>query len=172
MTASLPTPAVAPAAPPAGTADTLTPRELAEIVRGAAARPELWQPRLLWTEPDRYYVRLPSPASHELWLLTWLPGQGTEIHGHGGAAGAFAVVAGELTERSFSPSLRPTGAEPRLLTSGAVRSFGARHIHDVVNRGELPAASIHAYSPALSTMTYYRELPDGTLVTDRVEGVE
>jgi predicted metal-dependent enzyme (double-stranded beta helix superfamily) len=169
MTTSAPTPAASPASTSHA---VLTPRELAEVVRGAAARPELWQHLLRWTEPDRYYVRLPSPASHELWLLTWLPGQGTEIHGHGGAAGAFAVVAGELTERSFSPGLRPTGADPRLLTSGAVRSFGPRHIHDVVNRGGVPAASIHAYSPALSTMTYYRELPDGTLVTDRVEGVE
>ena len=33
------------------------------------------------------------------WLLSWLPGQGTGLHDHGGSAGAFAVVRGTLHER-------------------------------------------------------------------------
>ena len=35
---------------------------------------------------------------HEAWLLTWLPGQGTDWHDHGGSAGAFVVVQGALVE--------------------------------------------------------------------------
>ena len=36
-----------------------------------------------------------------------------------------------------------------------MRTFGPRHIHDVVNTGAAPAVSVHAYSPPLRSMTYY-----------------
>ena len=36
--------------------------------------------------------------------------------------------------------------------AGASFSFGATHIHDVCQTGPQPAASLHAYSPPLTTM--------------------
>src|SRR3712207_8332217 len=45
-----------------------------------------------------------DPSLHEdlaraqVWLLSWLPGQGTGLHDHGGSAGALAVVRGTLSE--------------------------------------------------------------------------
>ena len=48
---------------------------------------------------DRYYVRLARQREFEAWLLTWLPGQGTDWHDHGGSAGAFMTLRGVLTER-------------------------------------------------------------------------
>ncbi|KUH35672.1 MULTISPECIES: cysteine dioxygenase [Streptomyces] len=150
----------------------LGPARLAGLAASFAARRDLWLPAVRFTHPDRHYTRLERADTHEVWLLTWLPGQGTEIHGHGGSSGAFTVVRGELTERVFPPSSHPSHPVPRRLGAGATRSFGPRHVHSVVNGGASPAVSVHAYAPALATMTYYRRLPDGRLVTDRIEGVD
>src|SRR4051812_25004769 len=38
-------------------------------------------------------------AGAQVWLLSWLPEQGTPLHDHGTSAGAFTVVSGTLTER-------------------------------------------------------------------------
>ncbi|MDT0344101.1 cysteine dioxygenase [Streptomyces litchfieldiae] len=152
---SLPTPVV------------LSPGELADTVRRFAARPALWRPLVRFTSPGRHYRRLEVTADHEVWLLTWLPGQGTEIHDHGGSAGSFGVVEGALTERAFHA---PAPA-PRLLGTGAVRAFGPRHIHQVTNRGARPAVSIHAYAPALTTQSYYAQDADGGLTLVRTDAV-
>jgi hypothetical protein len=49
----------------------------------------LWEPLVSYDPADRYYVRLAREPEFEAWLLTWLPGQGTDWHDHGGSAGAF-----------------------------------------------------------------------------------
>ncbi len=121
-----------------------------------AASPALWQPLVRFTEARRWYSRIdlaePDPG-YELWLLSWLPGQQTGFHDHGGAAGAFAVADGALTERTGQPGRQQTRA--RLLGTGAVRAFGPDHLHDVGNAGGRPAVSVHAYAPALSLMRRY-----------------
>ncbi|MDT0266312.1 cysteine dioxygenase family protein [Streptomyces sp. DSM 44915] len=158
---------------PATVEDPRTPQELAATVRAFAARRELWEPLARFTTPERWYHRLAAGTDHEVWLLTWLPGQGTEIHDHGGASGAFGVVRGALTERSFA--LPGAGGRPprtRALPLAAVRSFGPRHVHEVTNTGAEPAVSIHAYAPALATMSYYTETDDGRLRLDRTDAVE
>lgn len=149
----------------------LPPRRLADIARNVAARKQLWEPLIRFDASNRWYSRLIDAPDYEVWLLTWLPGQGTEIHDHGGSAGAFVVTAGKLTERSYHPQGRPLRGH-RTVPAGAARAFHARHIHDVANAGPAPAVSIHAYSPALSTMSYYRHWTDGRLElvrTDRVD---
>lgn len=163
---------------------TLGPTRLGHLVGAFTARRELWLPHVRFESPDRYCTRLEHADTHEVWLLTWLPGQGTDIHGHGGSHGAFTVVRGELDEQVFTPPAddpdqpAPPGPAhrrppaPRRLRTGSVRAFGPAHVHQVVNQGTAPAVSIHAYSPPLSTMSYYRPLPDGRLVTDRIEGVD
>jgi hypothetical protein len=37
-----------------------------------------------------------------------------------------------------------------------LRSFGARHIHEVINRGVEPAVSLHVYAPSLVEMQQYQ----------------
>ena len=44
---------------------------------------------------------------------------------------------------------------------GGLRSFGARHVHDVYNPYATPAVSVHVYSPPLTVMSYYDEVPGG-----------
>jgi hypothetical protein len=36
-----------------------------------------------------------------------------------------------------------------------LRSFGVRHIHEVINRGVEPAVSLHVYAPSLVEMQQY-----------------
>lgn len=172
---------VSPASPPPPGIPVLSPARLADLVGGFAARRGLWLPQVRFVSPERYYTRLEHTGSHEVWLLTWLPGQGTGIHGHGGSRGAFTVVRGELAEQTYaltpehsSPAGPERTAAPtaRRLHAGSVRTFGPAYVHQVTNRGAAPAVSIHAYSPPLTTMAYYRPLPDGRLVTDRIEGVD
>src|ERR1700759_674662 len=122
-----------------------------------AATPEQWPVAPRFNPVDRWYHRLAVADDHEVWLLTWLPGQGTDLHDHGGSSGAFLVAGGTLTEETVDIAPRGT---PRItareLGDGAGRRFGPRHIHRVTNRGSRPAISIHVYGPALSTMTRYR----------------
>lgn len=122
-----------------------------------AADPDSWPVAPRFNAVDRWYHRLAQEPDHEVWLLTWLPGQGTDLHDHGGSAGAFFVCSGALTEDTVATG--PDGA-PRVtareLGEGAGRRFGTRHIHRITNRSNRPAISIHAYGPALTTMTRYR----------------
>jgi mannose-6-phosphate isomerase-like protein (cupin superfamily) len=107
---------------------------------------------------ERWYTQLAAGADYEVWLLTWLPGQGTDLHDHGGSAGAFLVVSGTLTEEVVSGGR----LRPHPLTGGTGRRFGARHVHRVTNQGDQPAVSLHVYRPALRRMTRYL-LTDGRL---------
>ena len=81
-----------------------TPPPPAEIATRLAGQHALWEPLVRYDPISRYYARLASEPDFEAWLLTWLPGQGTEWHDHGGSAGAFVVVRGELTERTATVS--------------------------------------------------------------------
>jgi hypothetical protein len=140
---------------------------LAVATRYAAA-PALWPVAPRFTAAERWYHRIGVEPDHEVWLLTWLPGQGTDMHDHGGSAGAFHVLSGTLTEDTVAeggPGVRITARE---LGEGAGRRFGSRHIHRITNRSGRPAVSIHVYGPALATMTRYR-ITDGALEVATVE---
>jgi hypothetical protein len=112
----------------------------------------------------RWYARLAVTDDHEVWLLTWLPGQGTDLHDHGGSAGAFTVVTGEITEEIVGLDGSLTRGN---YAQGDGHSFGPHHVHRIVNISERPAVSIHAYGPGLRSMTRYR-LAAGELVADAV----
>jgi predicted metal-dependent enzyme (double-stranded beta helix superfamily) len=135
---------------------TQSPQALTRIARQLAGQVEIWRP-LLHVDPDRrWYTRLTTGDGWEAWLLTWLPGQGTDLHDHGGSSGAFTVLSGELQE--LTPV--PTGADParmasRVLRASQVRGFGPRHIHQVLGIGDTAAASLHVYGPALTVMNRY-----------------
>ena len=107
---------------------------------------------------ERWHQRIHRDRRMDIWLISWLPEQGTQLHDHGGSSGAFSVLSGELTESVVG------NGRCRDLTRAAGDSvgFGAHYVHDVRNAGAAPAVSVHAYSPPLTTMTYY-DLADGQL---------
>jgi predicted metal-dependent enzyme (double-stranded beta helix superfamily) len=130
-----------------------------------AATPDQWPVAPRFNPTDRWYHRLAQEADYEVWLLTWLPGQGTDLHDHGGSQGAFLVFGGTLTEDTVAgPPDGPPRITARELGEGAGRRFGARHIHRITNRSGRPAISVHVYGPALTTMTRYQVGPDGLRV--------
>ena len=135
-------------------ARAVRPTDLLAHARRLAADPARWPATLHFDRADRWYTRRTDAGGHEAWLLTWLPGQQAGWHDHGGSAGAFLVVSGQLREDT-------TGGSQHLST-GTGRRFGAQHVHQVVNDGALPAISLHVYSPALTSMTRY-QLVDGAL---------
>ncbi|HEU5266763.1 MAG TPA: cysteine dioxygenase family protein [Jatrophihabitans sp.] len=139
--------------------DYLDPVQLIEFTRFYAD--EVGAGRYPYVDYDaqhRWHQRIYRDPRLDIWLISWLPEQGTELHDHGGSAGSFTVLSGNLTEAVVS------GGRLRDATRQAGDSvgFGAHYVHDVRNLSEAPAVSVHAYSPPLSTMTYY-DLADGVL---------
>jgi hypothetical protein len=83
---------------------------LTQLVRSVAAGPDQWAHLVRYRAGERWYQRLEQTEGHELWLLTWLPGQRTGFHDHFGSAGAFAVVRGELQENTVPAGRGRRGA--------------------------------------------------------------
>lgn len=122
-----------------------------------AAHPERWRPLVDYRIDTRWYRLLERTEQHEVWLLSWLPGQGTDLHDHGPASGAFAVAAGTLTERVVATRPgRPPVEVTRELVAGHCRAFGPHYVHHVANTGTVPAVSVHVYTPGLSLMNCYQ----------------
>ncbi|RHA44052.1 cysteine dioxygenase [Cellulomonas rhizosphaerae] len=138
--------------------------ELTALTRSIAARPELWKPLVQFQDSGRWWTRLEAPDGVDVWLLTWLPSQGTELHDHGSSAAAFTIAAGTLTE--FRPDAQGTPV-PREFATGLTQTVDPGDLHDVLNGGTEPAVSIHAYSPPLTRMTYWATTDDGRLVPAR-----
>ena len=126
------------------------PTRLYHLAGQLAGRTDLWHPHVRFAHESRWSVRVAVTAEYEAWLLTWLPGQSTGLHDHGGSSGAFVVVKGVLTETTVSPD--GSYEIVRDLAHPRVRTFGEAHVHDVANRGRIPAISLHVYAPALETM--------------------
>lgn len=146
----------------AGTINPTAPR-LAEIARSIAERPEEWLHRVRLRADGRWYERLHRDDDHEVWLISWLPGQATGFHDHGESEGAFTVILGSLQERDPGSG--------RTVEAGEALAFGRDYVHDVRNASGAPAVSVHVYSPPLSSMRRYEETGEG-LVEVAVEQTE
>jgi predicted metal-dependent enzyme (double-stranded beta helix superfamily) len=127
-----------------------------------------YRPSSRWTHllPGDDAAAVLDPALHadlagaQVWLLSWLPDQGTPLHDHGTSAGAFTVVRGTLTERVAAAGRTGVQHTAADLTVGRVRHFGPHYVHQVTNASVEPAISVHVYTPGLSWMNTYRV--DGT----------
>ncbi|MEU5388180.1 cysteine dioxygenase [Kitasatospora cineracea] len=168
-TAATTPPTAATAPPTAATRPPLSPNALRRIVRDLAERPERWLHRVRLSAEERWYERLELAEDYEVWLISWLPGQSTGFHDHGGSRGAFTVALGELEELALAGPEH--GLTVRRLASGSERAFGPQYLHDVRNTAQGPAVTLHAYSPPLSEMAHY-ELRAGGLVRTSTEGAE
>jgi rhodanese-related sulfurtransferase len=124
-----------------------TPEELVHIVSQFASS-DGWMDRVRLRSEQRWYERLYQGPDHDIWAISWLPGQSTGFHDHGESAGAFVVATGLLEEH------RP-GEQTLVIHPGKPRAFGPDYAHDVRNESLAPAISIHAYSPPLTDMNEY-----------------
>jgi mannose-6-phosphate isomerase-like protein (cupin superfamily) len=156
------------------------PTGSAALANALALRADLWEPVVGFRESSRWTALLEpadvrpflDPSLHDelddaqIWLLTWLPGQGTPLHDHGDSAGAFAVARGTLTETAVATGGPGRPPETRTdLPAGRVRYFGPHYVHQVANRHAEPAVSVHVYAPRLTRMNTYRVDGDGLVRT-------
>jgi hypothetical protein len=97
----------------------------------------------------------------DAWLIAWPSGGKVDLHDHGQSTGAVSVISGALVESV--PWRDDTGRLSlvrRELAAGATLGFGAGHVHDVTNESDQQALSLHVYSPALTSMTFYEVAGD------------
>ncbi|GAA2451877.1 cysteine dioxygenase family protein [Streptomyces glaucus] len=134
-----------------------TVAEFAGLARSIAADRAQWEHLVRYDAVTRWYHRLravprapgpahagKAPAGYEVWLLSWVPGQGSGLHDHGPSSGVLTVLEGTLTER--------TERGERALGPGAQRVFAPGYVHEVVNDALEPAVSLHIYYPGLTRM--------------------
>jgi quercetin dioxygenase-like cupin family protein len=132
------------------------------IARDVAADRARWAHLLRYDPYERFAALVERTAEEEIWLLSWLPGQETELHDHGGSTGAFTVVSGTLTESVARPGMQVS----HQLVPGQIRVFGPNYVHHVRNESPDPAISIHVYR-AGRAMTPFHYTPDGLLIPGR-----
>ncbi|MEU7134827.1 cysteine dioxygenase family protein [Streptomyces sp. NPDC046261] len=135
--------------PPA--AHPATVAEFAGLARSLAADTAAWAPLVRYDAASRWYHRLRTGPGYEVWLLSWVPGQGSGLHDHGRSSGVLTVLRGELTERT-GDGRRPS----RALGAGAQRVFAPGYVHEIVNDSLEPAVSLHVYFPGLTEMPMHR----------------
>ncbi|GAB3907877.1 cysteine dioxygenase family protein [Kibdelosporangium lantanae] len=135
-----------------------SPRELRDLTSTVASELTTSLLGILsYTAPQRWWARLALTEGVELWLLSWMPGQKTEPHDHGGASGAFTVLTGALAEFYRYPG-GPIRSQSH--TVGAAIGFGAGRAHQVLNLTDGNAATVHAYSPPLVPTREYGSLAE------------
>jgi Cysteine dioxygenase type I len=123
---------------------------------------------------DRWFIRLHSDDELDVWLISWVPGEATELHDHSGSLGAMTLISGALHEyRWAGDQLRH-----RRLTAGDQAAFPLGWVHDVAwaplesPAPQAPTLSVHAYSPPLTAMSYYEITERDTLRRVRTELTE
>jgi hypothetical protein len=141
---------------PGGAADLVTPLSgfrMKLIACAVAACLDEWQDLVRMDPASRWHARLRGTAGHDVWLESWLPGQGAGWHDHGGSAGVIVVVRGELEERV--PLLGGVVTQVRRIPEGAARPLRRRRVHELSNVSRTPAVSVHVYSPPLEATRGY-----------------
>ncbi|MBA0124978.1 cysteine dioxygenase family protein [Haloechinothrix sp. YIM 98757] len=137
------------------------PRHPVRVAMDFAAERERWRDLLRYDPSERFAVLVESGTDQEVWLMSWLPGQGTDIHDHGDTSGAFTVVNGQLTEvvarRRLTDELDADGVDTHVLDTGQSRVFGPGYAHRMRNDGPDPAVSIHVYRYGSRTVRSLRD---------------
>src|ERR1700712_2308687 len=72
----------------------------------------------------RWHQRIYRDRRVDVWLISWLPTQGTQLHDHGGSSGSFTVLSGVLTEAVVTGRSVLTDHER---AAGSTLPVGARH---------------------------------------------
>ena len=144
-----------------------TLNDLADILSGLVGRADQWHAIAQFPREGRWWQRLQNTGEIDLWLLTWRTGHSTHLHDHGGSAGAFAVVQGELTE--IRVTLDRQATRSTIIAAGETSRMSASTVHDLYNAGPAAAISLHAYPPPLTRQTFYDFGIAGFYPTDTVE---
>ncbi|NOK00836.1 MULTISPECIES: cysteine dioxygenase family protein [Myxococcus] len=113
--------------------------------------------KLVRFEPSGYTRQtIARTTACELLLVSWLPGQASRVHDHGGSGGASWLVRGMLRETRFAwagdrlvPEVIVGASEGDLLVEFPDT------IHRIDNASRHGAVSLHLYAPPMQGMTPY-----------------
>ena len=130
---------------PPAPAHPATVAGFAGLARSIAADRAAWAPLVRYDATTRWYHRLRTGPGYEVWLLSWVPGQGSGRHDHGRVLRC-ADRPGRRADRAHRARAR------RTLAAGAQRVFAPGYVHEVVNDALAPAVSLHVYFPGLTEM--------------------
>lgn len=133
---------------------------LAAIAAGLAAVTVPWELGLGEVPTGRRFQRVLATEAYEAWVICWPSGELLDMHDHGGSAGAFSVVSGQLDEATIQSGVQVI----RTFGPGDTTAFDASRVHAVANRRSAVVTSVHVYSPPLSSMMYYESDDSGSLV--------
>jgi predicted metal-dependent enzyme (double-stranded beta helix superfamily) len=143
------------------------------IARVVGDRAESWGQIAAPDPLRRTYTCVHRDDEVEVWVLGWCAGQATELHDHDGCAGAVYVVEGSVVEDRVTGigggEIKLTSVES---SAGETFSFDGGRIHRVRHSGEVPAVSVHVYSPPIQRMGYYTIAADRTLARSVIDHSE
>jgi mannose-6-phosphate isomerase-like protein (cupin superfamily) len=134
--------------------------ELRDLVAGLAAERARWESLVCHGHGERHFEQLWRDDHVDVWVISWANGNDTGFHDHDVSSGAVAVVAGEIIEERLVLGGAPRSFRHR---AGDVFDFDAAHVHRMRQDSDVPAVSIHAYSPPLWRMGSYVVAPDGEI---------
>jgi mannose-6-phosphate isomerase-like protein (cupin superfamily) len=137
---------------PAPSSRTLPLAALADIATTLGRTARVWYEQLPAHPVQRSGLRVIATGDYEVWLLRWPPRTSVSPHDHGGSAGAFVVVSGEVEEVRWRGAIRRS----RLVGPGEVVTIDRGVAHDVLGGPDL-SVTLHVYSPPLASMSYYDE---------------
>src|SRR4051812_50101577 len=108
-----------------------TPLQLIELTRFYADEVQAGRyPYVDFDPEERWHQRVYRDRRVDVWLISWLPTQGTQLHDHGGSSGAFTVLDGELTEAVVTGGARAWGHRPRRGGGGGFGGKNSPHAPD------------------------------------------
>src|ERR1700759_842 len=125
---------------------SLTLEELHRFAAGLAAEPETWRRHVRHDSDARVYEEIWNDGDVNAWVICWSEDQDTGFHDHDESGAAIAVISGQVREDRLR-----VGDEPRsrVLAAGQIFTVPEVAIHRVLHAGDVPAVTIHAYSPPL-----------------------
>ncbi len=150
-----------------------TPRMgLDHIANEIALHPRLWRRHIQRGATHRWASHIAVASTYSAWLVGWPPGTGIALHDHAESDCALRVVRGQLVETGRDARHADDVEEPgwRVLPTGFVARCRPGRIHALANLDDVPALSIHVYSPVLRTMDFFRD-DHGRVVASRTEEV-
>lgn len=147
--------------------EPLTTRQLADLSTAIAEREELWRP-LVVADPERRRYRLMFEDERvDVWVIMWMPGQGTGYHDHSISGVGVAGAEGMAIEKQM---VLPNGSWDIEVRPGVTREGPAGYIHSVSHGEGTPAITIHSYSPPLMEVGQYRVDEEGRLHRETEHG--
>ena len=135
--------------------------DLKEQLQTWAKNPEAWRPLTRHDPHERTYELLHRDDHVEIYLVCRMPGHDTGFHDHDDSAAAIAVLDGAITEERLSLA---SGSVERTLATGDTVTIAREAIHRVRHAGQMPATTLHAYSPPLQRVGTYQVADDGALL--------